>query len=95
MAAPVRMGDKCTGHLPKRKPPPRPVKQWSGDVYVEGRNVVRKGDLWVKHGGEKKPSPLVVGSSRVSVNGRQCGRHYGLISCGSYAAATAKRTTVG
>jgi uncharacterized Zn-binding protein involved in type VI secretion len=59
----------------------------SPDVYINGRNALRKGDHFAAHGCPVCPAPvhgraLADGSPDVYINGRKAGRVGDPIDCG-------------
>lgn len=87
MAGVTRLGDLGTGHGGF---PPRASTSASGDVFVNGVAVHRKGDSWAVHC-DSTPSchdgKLAEGSSTVFVNGLPIGRVGDPIDCGSTVAS--------
>jgi uncharacterized Zn-binding protein involved in type VI secretion len=78
-----RLGDKCTGHAGW---PARANDSASPDVFVNGKAVHRKGDHWVTHcdpNNSCHDSTLQSGSSKVFINGKDCGRIGDPVACGS------------
>jgi uncharacterized Zn-binding protein involved in type VI secretion len=78
-----RVGDLCTGHQCWR---PRPNVSGSDNVFVNGIQAHRVGDLWSFHSCRRKGghvSVLASGSSSVFVNGRPLGRIGDSVACGS------------
>lgn len=73
MPSVARKGDLCTGH---GSYPPRPNKEGSPDVYVNGQPIHRIGDRWNTHGHTPPPDDdkLVEGSTTVFANGIGVGR---------------------
>jgi uncharacterized Zn-binding protein involved in type VI secretion len=83
MPAVTRLGDKCSGHGGW---PARVSDSASGDVFVNGIAVHREGDHWVTHCNAEPTchdSTLASGSSKVFINGKQCGRVGDPVACGS------------
>ena len=70
-----RIGDKTTGHGPY---PPRPAKEGSADVLINGIGAVRVGDEYEPHGkpggrhasGSDYKQTAMEGSATVFVNGK-------------------------
>lgn len=73
MPSAAREGDKCTGH---DSYPPRPNKEGSTDVFINGRGAHRVDDRWNTHGHTPPPDDdkLTSGSSTVFINGKAAGR---------------------
>lgn len=71
------VGDKTTGHGPWL---PRPSVQGSGNVFINGKPVVRVGDEWAPHNGvpngphKTEPGFTSSGSGTVSANGMAIAR---------------------
>jgi len=78
-------GDRDTGHGCYA---PRANIEGSGNVYVNGKSVHRKGDAWSVHccGPSCHASTLAGGSSSVFANKKQLGRIGDPVACGSVAA---------
>jgi uncharacterized Zn-binding protein involved in type VI secretion len=65
---------------------PRPNKQGSPNVNINGRPAHRVGDAWVVHACPKRGghgAVTVQGSPNVFINGKPAARVSDLISCGS------------
>ena len=63
--------------------PPTPAVECSGNVFVNGRGVVRVGDAFEPHCDRSRHSRVVSrGSSTVYVNGKQVCRIGDSLSCG-------------
>lgn len=95
MPAVTRLGDMCTGHGAF---PPRPSTSGSGNVFVNGIPVHRKGDSWASHC-NSRPSchggTLASGSSTVFANGKDIGRIGDPVDCGSSVATGSSNVFAG
>lgn len=77
----VRYRDKCSGH---GSYPPRPNKEASSNVFINGKGAHRKGDDWEIHcNGSCHGGTTIGGSSTVFVNGKSVARQGDAIDCGS------------
>lgn len=79
----TRLMDNCTGH---DACPPRPLVVGSENVFVNGRNAGRVGDMYTEHGceiHEPHTGVIAAGSATVFINGRSAGRIGDPVSCGS------------
>lgn len=95
MPAIARKGDTCTGHGGW---PSRACDGASSDVFVNGIEVHRQGDHWVTHCNaepECHDSTLSSGSSKVFINGKQCGRVGDPVACGSAIASGSSNVFAG
>jgi uncharacterized Zn-binding protein involved in type VI secretion len=67
----VRVGDNCTGHGTF---PPRSCPNGASAVFVNGKSVVRDGDIWLIHcnssGGDCHQSDAAEFSSKVFAEGK-------------------------
>jgi uncharacterized Zn-binding protein involved in type VI secretion len=61
--------------------PPAPSANWSNNVFVNNKNVVRQGDRFEEHGDGVRV--VASGSSTVFANGKQLARIGDPISCGA------------
>jgi len=87
MPAVTRLGDTCTGHGAY---PPRNNTGASGNIFVNGIGVHRKGDGWAVHCNPRPSchgSVLGGGSSTVYANGKPIGRIGDPVACGSAVAS--------
>ncbi len=87
MPAVARLGDSCTGHADF---PPRGNSAASGDVFVNGIGVHRKGDSYPVHCNPVPlchASALAGGSSSVFVNAKAIGRIGDAVGCGGAVAS--------
>ena len=81
----ARLGDRCTGH---RCWPPRSNDQGSPNVFVNGIQIHRQSDHWIRHqcDDNSHDSVLCSGSASVFANGLAIGRLGDPICCGSQVA---------
>ncbi len=84
MPGAVRDNDDSTGHNPTCWFPSVKPTSFSGDVFANGRGIVRKDDTWQTHCcGTSCHTPVQDGCSpNVIVNGRGAARIGDLLSCG-------------
>jgi uncharacterized Zn-binding protein involved in type VI secretion len=76
----VRKTDLCSGHDGFA---PRSASEYSSDVFVNGLNVVREGDLWSQHCNDSCHTGVGIGSATVYVNSRKAIKKGDAIDCGS------------
>jgi uncharacterized Zn-binding protein involved in type VI secretion len=84
MPNPVVQGSASTGD--PCGAPPRAPSAFSGDVFIEGKPVVRQGDAYLPHacpGAPPHGATASAGSPNVNVNGKPIHRVGDAISCGS------------
>lgn len=77
-----RLGDSHTGHSAWS---PTPCTSASGNVIINGKGAMRKGDQFVIHcvGPSCHQPVLAKGSGSVKVNGRDAGRVNDPTACGA------------
>jgi uncharacterized Zn-binding protein involved in type VI secretion len=75
----TRKGDLDTGHGSK---PPTPAIEGSDDVFVNGRNALRRGDALASHGCKVPARRVSEGSPSVFINGQPAARIGDSINCG-------------
>jgi uncharacterized Zn-binding protein involved in type VI secretion len=81
MSAVVKDGSLCTGHGCF---PPRTNLSSSSKFFIEGRGVVRVGDVWAPHCCKTCHIGIqATGSKKMFVEGRPVARMGDFISCGS------------
>ncbi|MEL6587027.1 MAG: PAAR domain-containing protein [Pseudomonadota bacterium] len=93
-----RKGDIGSGHGCHF--PPTPATGGSGDVFVNGRPLMRKGDAYVPHAcvaGHAGPHgrALSGGSASVYANGKATGRKGDAIDCGGAASTASGNVFIG
>lgn len=90
----ARDTDICTGHGPF---PPRKNSSSSGNVFINGKGAIRKGDGYDPHcvGSSCHVGAAGTGSGTVFVNGRDAMRQGDPIDCGSYIAQGSGNVFIG
>ena len=91
----TRIEDNCSGH---DACPPRPLIEGSPNVFTNGRNAGRVGDMYTEHGCILHPphtGVIAQGSQTVFINGKQAGRIGDPVSCGSVVAEGSPNVYIG